>query len=186
MNVQSAPADETIAVSSMLIFLSGWPACGDTFYGEWLASRYDFQHVDLDVDPANATGLHEQYAKLRPPRAPAFAAALRKKHPRWVLTGRIPTNDFVQLEALQAAGFSLWFLLAKTEGLSRQRWLMLERERDPEVRPVAWEKQADAIRGSARGLRPFFRDHCIETLNSAGELMDGDTLAARLGLPPRT
>jgi hypothetical protein len=166
----------------MLLFISGWPACGETHYGEWLARRFDFQHLDLEVDPADASELHTQWAKLVPAKGPAFAARLQKKHPRWVLTGRAPTDNLPRLEALRAGGFSLWFLLARTESLSRQRWLLLEREKDPEVRPVGWEKQADAIRGSARALRPFFRDHCIETLNAGLELLDGDALAARLGV----
>jgi hypothetical protein len=167
----------------MLLFISGWPACGESHYGEWLARRFDFQHLDLDGDPAEASELHVLWTKLVPTRGPAFAAKLQKKHPRWVLTGRAPTDDLERLEALRAGGFSLWFLLARTESLSRQRWLLLEREKDPETRPVVWEKQADAIRSSARALRPFFRDHCIETLNAGLELMDGDALAARLGVP---
>jgi hypothetical protein len=145
-----------------------------------LARRFDFHHVDLDS--GDASDVHAQWEKLVPGRGPAFAERLRKKHARWVLTGRAPTDNLPRLEALRAGGFSLWFLLARTESLSRQRWLLLERERDPEIRPVAWDKQADAIRSNARALRPFFRDHCIETLNASLELLDGDELAVRLGL----
>jgi hypothetical protein len=63
--------------------------------------------------------------------------------------------------------------------------LKLEREVDPNAKPAAWKRLADAIRSSARGLRPYFRNQCIETLDGACELLDGDEVAARIGLPGR-
>lgn len=168
----------------MLLFFSGWPACGESYYGEWLASRYDFIHLDLEGDHGREPELREQCEKLTPARAPAFAARLRKQHPRWVITRPATGELLPRLEALRAADFSLWFFLPRADGLSRQRWLMHERERDPEVRPLAWERQAAAIRSHAREMRPYFRDHCVQTLDTAGELLDGDALAARVGVVP--
>lgn len=164
----------------MFIFLTGWPACGASFYGDWLAERFDFRHFDAE-DSASPARLQTAWEQLTPSRAKSFADALREQHPRWVVSAAAPTGNLRRLEALRAAGFSLWFLLPHTESLSRQRWLVLEREYDPETRPTAWEKQADAIRGKARELRPFFRDCCIETLNAGLELLDADALAARIG-----
>lgn len=169
----------------MLLFLSGWPACGQAHYGEWLVTHYDFQHLDLEIPAADSSELHDLWEKHLPGKAPALAAKLLKRHPRWVVTGGAPTDNLPNLEALRAAGFSLWFLLPRSESLSRQRWLQIEREKDPAARPTPWEKQADAIRSSARQLRPFFRDHCITTLNGVAELLDGDALAAQLGIPAR-
>jgi len=166
----------------MLFYLTGWPACGETHYGEWLAAHHDFRHLDLEREAANGSDWHQRWETLTPAKAADFAARLRKQHPRWVVTSRVPTGDLTQLEALAAAGFSLWFFLAHTEGVSRQRWLALERETDPDAGPLPWKKQADAIRSSARGLRPFFRNRCVETLNGSGELLDGSELATRLGL----
>jgi hypothetical protein len=59
-----------------LLFISGWPACGETHYGEWLARRFDFHHVDLDS--ADASDLHSHWEKLVPARGPAFAERLQK------------------------------------------------------------------------------------------------------------
>jgi hypothetical protein len=98
------------------------------------------------------------------------------------VTKRAPIADLTLLEALQATDFSLWFFLPRTEALSRQRWLASEREANPTIQPSAWTRQADAIRSSARHLRPFFRDRCIETLCSTGELLDAEELATRLGI----
>lgn len=169
----------------MLLFLSGWPACGETAYGEWLATSCNFRHIDLESDRSHDPEWTEQWRRLSPERARSFASYLQKKHPRWVLTGQVPADDLPRLESLQAAGFALWFLQARSEGLSRQRWLMLEREIDPAVRPLAWEKQADAIRSSARQLRPIFRDRCVTTLRSVTELMDGAEFATHIGVTPK-
>jgi hypothetical protein len=166
----------------MLLYFSGWPACGAAFYGEWFARRFDFHHVDLDNNAGDDGDVRGLTKKLDATRGAALAQRLYKKYPRWVVTERAPTDDLDRLDALMSVGFSLWFLLARSESLSRQRWLMLEREVDPEVRPAAWEREADAIRSNARRLRPYFRDRCIETLNTGLVLMDGDELAARVGV----
>lgn len=166
----------------MLFYLSGWPACGAAHYGEWLAAHRGFRHLDLEREADKASDWHQRWNDLTPAKAADFATRLRKQHARWVVTSRIPTGDLAQLKALQTAGFSLWFFLAHTDGVSRQRWLALEREIDPDASPLAWKKQVDAIRNSARGLRPFFRNQCVETLNNSGELLDAAELAVRLGL----
>lgn len=166
----------------MLFYLTGWPACGEAHYGDWLANHRDFRHLDLAREAESGTEWHLLWEKLTPKRAADFKARLRKQHPRWVVTGRVPTGDLTQLEGLQAAKFSLWFFLPHTESVSRQQWLAQEREVDPNAGPIGWKKQADAIHSSARGLRPFFRNQCVETLNGSGQLLDAAELAARLGL----
>lgn len=168
-----------------LLFISGWPACGETFYGEWLATGYDFRHVSLEAgrwDDSEWSGL---WRETDTDQAVMLSSQLQEKHPRWVLTSPAPIEDLSRLEVMKAAGFSLWFLLARREELSRQRWLKLEREVDPNANPAAWKRLADAIRKSARGLRPHFRNQCIETLSGTGELLDGDELATRIGLAAR-
>jgi hypothetical protein len=166
----------------MLLFLSGWPACGAAFYGEWFAQYCDFRHLDFHENGQGSAEMHALWEKLTPSRGTAFAQRLLKQHPRWVLTAPAQTENLPRLEALREGGFSMWFLMARAEPLSRQRWLMQEREFDPEVRPLDWERQANAIRSRARELRPFFRDHCIETLNAGLQLMTGNAVAERIGV----
>jgi hypothetical protein len=168
--------------SPVLLFLSGWPACGMHYYGEWLATHHDFRHLDLECLPSQRSELHALWEKSVPARASALAERLLKMHPRWVVTAKAPTDGPAQLEPLQAAGFDLWFLLPRTDAVSRQQWLVHEKEKNPEARGSGWDQQADAIRKAARGLRPYFRDRCVQTLSGVGELMDGDALAARMGI----
>jgi hypothetical protein len=169
-----------------LLFLAGWPACGEAFYGEWLAERYDFRHIDLEAESSRDSKSIDLWKNPKAKHPDALANHLLEMHPRWVLTGRAPTGDLSKLTALKAAGFSLWFLLARREEFSRHRWLLLEREADPVTRTTEWKKQAAAIRGSARNLRPFFRNQCIETLVGADELLDVEEMAVKLGFPAKT
>ncbi len=172
----------TASSRTMLLFITGWPACGQSFYGEWLAAHHGFRHIDLDQPLGDPDGFRNLWEERLPGRAGELAAALGKQHPRWVATGEIPVEHLDNLAPLAAAGFNLWFLLPRTESVSRLTWLQRERELDADVRPTAWDKQASAIRGSARRLRPFFRDHCVTTLNAAHELMDAAEFAAHVGV----
>jgi hypothetical protein len=167
--------------SSRLFFLTGWPACGPAHYGEWLVARRDFQHLDLDAMDTVASAASKLWTRHVPGDVPAFVAALRRLHPRWVITAADPVAHLPHLEELSAAGFELWFLQARTESVSRLTWLQQERAFNPDVRPAVWERQAGAIRSHARKLRPFFRNRCVTTLDTTSGLMDGGELAGLIG-----
>lgn len=170
-------------VSPTLLFLAGWPACGETFYGKCLAERYDLRHIDLEEETSGYEKAIALWKYPTPSQPDALTNHLLQMHPRWVLTGRAPTGEMSKLTALQAAGFSLWFLLARREEFSRHRWVLLEPETDPAARTNEWRKQAAAIRSSARNLRPFFRNQCVETLVGADELLNVEEVATKLGFP---
>lgn len=165
-----------------LTFLAGWPACGEASYGEWLATHRNFRHLDLASDSPAEAAQRSQWEQLCPATAEAFRDDLVSAHPRWVLTTPAPVASAEQLTALKKAGFSLWFLLARTEGLSRQQWLADQREANGDSRPLAWARRAEAIRKQARELRPLFRDRCIETLCGLGDRMSEPELCARIGV----
>lgn len=170
----------------MLLLICGWPACGKTYYGNWLASHCGFHHLDLeDADSADPT-LLEAWKKLMPQAAPKFVAALRARNPHWVLTWGAPADCLPYLEALRKEGFEEWFFQAGTEQRSRLEWLLRERAIDPDVRASVWDRQANEIHKGARGLRQFFRGRCIESLNSRGERLSCEVLADKMGVPKVT
>jgi hypothetical protein len=167
----------------MLLLVTGWPACGKTFFGDWLETHRGFRHLDLEATDTASRDLRTLWETDVPAAAAAFAATLRKQHPRWVLTWGAPADCLPRLEAMRAAGFETWFLLPGNESRSRQEWLLRARLSDPEAKPLAWEKKAGEIRKGARDLRKFFRDRCIESLGAMGERMPCETLAERMGVP---
>ena len=164
-------------------FLTGWPACGAAEFGAWLAEHRGFAHLNLEDDSSRDADLREAWARLLPDAAGELVATLRARGDQWVVTAGSPADQFAHLAALRDAGFNLWFLQPHQDGLSRQRWLAQERERDPGVKSQTWDRMADAIRRKARDLRPFFRDRCIQTLVTEG-LIDGEAFAKAIGLPP--
>jgi hypothetical protein len=167
-----------------LLFLTGWPACGQAFYGEWLASAHGFHNVNLDEDSSDESELRILWRRYLPRRAPALIKHLLKSNSRWVVTGSAPAEHLDHLSSLQAAGFHLWFLQPRDESLSRLTWLRTEREFDEKAPASGWQKRADAIRQQARQLRPFFRDRCITTLLRVGELMPVEELSSLLSISP--
>lgn len=169
----------------MLIFLSGWPACGQTYYGEWLAEHHGFMHLDLDASASAATEWHDKWERLLPDQAPALARHLRERNPNWVITGENPPDHLRVLGALQAADFQLWFLLPRSETLCRQTWINRERELGMDVEVREWERRAANIRKNARALRPFFRDRCLTTLKDVGRWTDGAEFAVLTGVVPK-
>ncbi len=118
-----------------------------------------------------------------PDHAAKFVAALKKKHGDWVLTWGTTPHSMPHLDALRAEGFEGWFLLPGNEQRLRQEWMLRAKETNPDVKPGTWERQRDAIKKGARDLRRFFRDRCIETINSHGERMPCEELANRMGVP---
>jgi hypothetical protein len=167
----------------MLVFVCGWPACGKTFYGDWLETHRGFRHLDLEGDGESAQALRALWESEVPAGAPKFVAALRKRHPHWVVTWGAPADCLPRLTAIRAAGFDTWFLLPGNESRSRLEWLQRARLVDPEIKPLAWEKKASEIRKGARDLRKFFRDRCIESLGAMGERMPPEKIAERMGVP---
>jgi hypothetical protein len=167
----------------MLLFVCGWPACGKTYFGDWLETHRDFRHLDLEATDQGSQDLRELWEKEVPATAPTFVAALRKRHPHWVVTWGAPADCLPRLTAIRAAGFETWFLLPGNESRSRLEWLQRARLVDPETKPLAWEKKAGEIRKGARDLRKFFRDRCIESLGAMGERMPPEKLAERMGVP---
>lgn len=167
----------------MLLLVSGWPACGKREFARWLEENRDFRHLDLAEPESFGGELLTLWESLDADSAPAFAKALLKRHPDWILTWGAPAGCIPRMEALRAAGFDGWFFLPGTEQRSRLEWLQRERANDPDIRPSAWDHIATEIRKGARDLRRFFRDRCIETLNSRGERLSNEELAERLGVP---
>jgi hypothetical protein len=176
------PASAPAPAPGTLLFLTGWPACGASEFGAWLAEHRGFAHLDLQGDSSREADLREAWSRLLPADAPALVAELGARGDRWVVTAGSPAEQFPHLAALRDAGFVLWFLQPQQDGLSRQRWLAQERERDPAAKSQTWDKMADAIRKKARDLRPFFRDHCIATLTADG-LIEGEAMATAIGVP---
>lgn len=165
-----------------LLLLTGWPACGEAFYADWLERNRDFRHLDLNGDnPGDAAALR-RWEEFDESDASGFILGLRRQHPRWVLTHAAPVPRMKRLPALRACGFELWFLLPRTEPLSRIQWLSEQRDSDSGVKSSDWAKRAEAIRAAGRELRPHFRDRCIETLLGSDELLSGDEFAVRVGL----
>lgn len=164
-----------------MLFLTGWPACGLAEFGAWLAEHRGFQHLDLDDDDPEHRDLRSAWDQHLPASAPRLIRTLHARGDRWVITGERPADHLPCLGALREAGVSVWFLQPQLEGHSRQRWLARAREDDPEAKPAAWDKLADAIRRNARELRPHFRNRCVDALAVDGQI-DFEVIARAMGL----
>jgi hypothetical protein len=165
-----------------MLFLTGWPECGQAVYGEWLAANSGFRHLNLDLPVSERGEAGRLWEEHVPAGIARFVTGLRKTHARWVITDSDPVRHLPIFGALREAGFELWFLMARTEALSRSCWQQRTREADPSARPGDWLKLAGTIRGSARELRPYFRDRCITTLATSRELLDMAAFAAQIGI----
>lgn len=182
-NARRAATAETPPAGTLL-FLTGWPACGLDEYGAWLEVHRGYRHLDLDDDNPAYRELHAAWAQMLPDSPARLVAELRARADRWVVTGERPADHLHYLGALREAGFGVWFLQPRMESHSRQRWLALERERDPTAKGGAWDKLADSIRRNARELRPHFRNCCVDALAADG-LLSFDSMAEAMHLPQR-
>jgi hypothetical protein len=152
------------------VLISGIPATGKTCFGNWLAHRHGFRHVDVEKGDGPHPGME----------ANGFLDAARAGHPDLVVTWGFPPNLFwiSKIRALHAVGLvPWWFDGDRDAALDR----FLERTGHPGTRQD-WNAQMNAIEALWPALENLYGDRVIDAVRPGPAYMDREEIFSRMFL----
>ena len=167
------------------LFISGVPATGKTWLGEWMAQTQGYIHIDaeknggIDFDRAN---LHREWNELvTTGRADNFMAAAQRLGKPIVLNWGLPMKFLRVAGILQAAGVGVWWLRADR---AQARTTFIEREsKRPEQKRIpieCFDRQMDEIEQHWSEIEHIFGTNMVDGLKPDGSQRDPAELWAEI------
>lgn len=159
-----------------LILLTGMPAAGKTFFGEWLEREHGYLHLDVEVDGVlERAGLAREWAAIfQEGRAHAFVDAVRRKGRDVVVNWGFPPRYLNQVELLKDAGFDLWWLDADVAAARRA----FHKRGSGSL--AAFDRQVAAIAASEEAIADVVEVNALRTLDMKGRRLRPKTIFLRL------
>lgn len=160
-------------VNSKHFLISGVPAAGKTWLGNWLANKRGYVHIDAEKDYGtdfDHAGVHAEWDDfLRTGRAAGFVAAVGHLGKSLVLNWGLPSDALFIVPALQAEGVEAWWIHADR---SQARTAFVEREnKKPEGKRISvelFDQQMDQIERHWLLIERLFGKRMIEGLKTDG------------------
>ena len=167
------------------LFISGVPATGKTWLGNWLAQTRGYVHIDAeknrgaDLDREN---LHREWKELLDTgRANNFIIAAERLKRPFVINWGFPMRYLSAVDALRRAGVDLWWLHADR---GQARTALIEREKkkpEHERIPVeCFDRQMDEIEQHWSRIEQIFGKNMVDGLKPDGSQRPPDKLWAEI------
>ena len=148
------------------LFVSGVPATGKTWLGQWLAEKHGYVHIDAEKDGGadfDRAGVHSEWDELiSTGRATRFVTAVRNFPNRVVVNWGFPTRYLYVVRALQAEGVSTWWLHAQ-RNLARQAFV-----KRGGIDPVYFDRQMADIEREWLLIASVFGRRIVDSLRPDG------------------
>jgi hypothetical protein len=159
-----------------LIFLSGIPATGKTFFGQWLAREHDFIHVEIENKSVRETlGIDVGWDTLKAHRQPGpLIKAVKHLGPRVVFDWGFPPGWLFVVSRFAERGAELWWLDGD-RARAREEFGM----RTPGALG-AFDQQLSRVTRSWSGIGAVFGPRQIEVLSPSGERMPPESIWATM------
>jgi hypothetical protein len=141
--------------SGQITLISGVPASGKTFFGDWLQAKKHFLHIDMESFQGSFAWRVSE-AALRTGDFSLFCDYLREESPNVVLTFGFHPNDFHIVRSLQEAGVVTWWFNASRE-YARETFISRSG-----VSVGAFDFQIDAIEKAQAELKDFYGANTVE------------------------
>jgi len=156
-----------------ILFISGVPATGKTWLGEWLVKEQGYIHIDAEKNNGadfDRLNLHREWDELvGVGRAHNFMAAVQRIGRPLVLNWGLPMRFLKVVAALKAEGVEVWWLRADR---AQARAAFIEREKkkpEQERIPVeCFDRQMDEIEKHWLRTEGLFGKNIVEGLNPDG------------------
>ena len=125
------------------LFVAGVPATGKSWLGQWLAANQGYLHIDAEKNGGadfDQAGIHAEWDDLiQRGRADRFVRVVGKLRKPVVVNWGFPVRFLYIVSALQAEGFSTWWLQAPRQ-VARDAFV-----KRGGIAPAAFDKQMDDI-----------------------------------------
>src|SRR5262249_8769336 len=159
-------------VAMRLLLLSGIPASGKSWFGNWLETHHGFVHIDPEEDTRlRDLGLEASWQVCWQQAAcDAFAAAALQLSRAVVLNWGFPAHCLPVVASLKRAGFACWWFDAD---LAQARQAYLARRKG---NPEDFERQMAGINAERQKISSLFESRSLKTLESDGTRLEPKTL----------
>jgi hypothetical protein len=155
------------------LFVSGVPATGKTWLGNWLSGTQGYVHLDVEKEGGadlDRTNLHQEWdALLKTGNAENFITAAERLNRPLVVNWGFPMRYLKAVTALQEIGVELWWLRAD-RGKARTAFVEREKKKPKQERiPVqCFDRQMDEIEQQRSEIERLFGRNMVNGLNLDG------------------
>jgi hypothetical protein len=153
-----------------LILVTGVPATGKTWLGNWLAEVHDFVHINLEHDDAihlDLLGVRDEWEQLtRTGRGDHFVAALRRLAKPVIISWGFPVHCLYIVQALKTSGVAVWWLTGERHHARRAYVARYLRGEGPH--PANFNQQMDQIDQHWLLIQSVVADQLITALRADG------------------
>lgn len=153
------------------MLIAGIPSAGKTYFGDWLATRHGFLHIDdVSGNRLRLYGLHlawEQSLLARDARP--FIAELQKRDQPAVLNWGFPLDSLAFVGLLKHAGLTLWWFDADLKAARREH---IRNGRDIK----AFDVQVADIAAHRTQIDMLFQPNVLQVLSPRGERMPPEAI----------
>jgi hypothetical protein len=148
------------------LFVAGVPATGKTWFGEWLAKKHGYFHIDAERDYGvdfDKLGVHAEWDDLiGSHNAREFVAAINKQPRPVVVNWGFPTRFLYVAAALKAEAVPIWWFNGDPE-MARRAFV-----RRGGIDPALFDKQMSAIERDWAQIEAVFRPRILHALRQDG------------------
>ncbi len=155
-----------------IIFISGVPATGKSYFGTWLEEEKNFIHFDVEKDDH----LEEYNIKqdwdncFKTGQTETFVKKLQKLQKSVVLNWGFPTEFLVFVQALKTEGIQIWWFDAEH---TVARYAFLTRGG---ISLHFFDKQVGGIRKDWEKIESTFSPNILKTLQDDGNYLAPDKI----------
>jgi hypothetical protein len=153
-------------MTSQGLFVAGVPATGKSWFGQWLAEKHGYIHIDVEKTGGadfDRAGVHSEWDELISTGcATRFVTAVRKLPNPVVVNWGFPTRYLYVVSALQAEGVPTWWLHAQRNP-ARQAFV-----KRGGIDPVYFDLQMADIEREWLLIASVFRPRIVEGLRPDG------------------
>ena len=149
-----------------LMLIAGIPSAGKTYYGDWLAAKQGFLHIDdVTANHLRLFGLHQAWEEALLLRdAHPFIVELQKQGHPAVLNWAFPLDCLPFVGLMKHAGVTLWWFDADIEAARREH---IRNGKEA----AAFDSQISDITAHRVQIDTLFRPNVLQVLTPHGEHM---------------
>ena len=166
-------------MTSCIYLISGIPASGKTWFGDWLRDNRGFVHLDIESEAFQDSQLGAYFRRLLLIKeACLFPCQLRRIHPRVVITWGFPFEAYISaVKSLESGSAQTWWFDADI-GRASEEWVRAKRQ------PISHATaQFDDLQNRREQIISYYGSRILRTLESSGERKPPEEIARALRIP---